>query len=146
MKREVSSLFYFNMKKNLTLLLFAILVVSCSRDPNIKGITSSFEQFLENLETMNTSQLDINMPFLSTLTSQEQSSILDPFRTLGDIKYTLEISKQSETIYYLQIKTRDAESFWTKLFIPYEQNEDDLWIMAPLIKSVQTFDIIPAQN
>jgi hypothetical protein len=134
------------MKKNLIMILFVILIASCSRDANIKGITVSFGQFLENLETLNTSQLDINMPFLSNMTSQEQSSILEPFRTLSDINYTLEISKQSETIYYLQIKTSNSESFWTNLLIPYEQNEDGQWVMAPVIKSVQTFDIIPAQN
>ena len=121
-------------------------VVSCTRDTNIKGIAASFEQFMDDLETLDTEQLDMNMPFLSKMTIQEQSRILDPFKMLGDIKYNLEITKQSDTIYYLQIKTRDTETVWTDLFIPYEQNKDGQWVMAPVIKSVQTFDIIPAQN
>ena len=145
-KREGFLPFIFNMNKYLVLILFVIAVVSCTRDSNIKGIADSFEQFIDTLESENAAQADMKMPLLSKLTSQEQARILQPFRDLGDIKYTLEITKQSETIYYLQIKTRDTESIWTDLFIPYEQNKDGQWVMAPVIKSVQTFDIIPAKN
>ena len=134
------------MKKNLILILFIIVVVSCTRDTNIKGIASSFEQFMDGLEIKNTPQLELNMPFLSNMTSQEQFRILKPFMDLGKIKYELEITKKSETVYYLQIKTKDPESIWSDLFTPYEQNIDGHWIMAPVIKSVQTFDIIPAQE
>lgn len=134
------------MKKNLLLILFIISVFSCSRDSNIKEISNSFEQFINNLEVGNTSHIELNMPFLSNLTSQEQRRILNPFRNLAEIKYDIEIKQNSETVYYLQIKTGASESLWTNLFIPYEQNEEGKWVMAPLIKSVQTFDIIPAKK
>ncbi len=134
------------MKKYLILILFTIIIISCTRDPNIKGITSSFKQFVDGLEINNTAELDKNMPFLSHLTRLEQIRILKPFIDLENINYDLEITKKSEYLYYLQIKTEDPESVWSDLFIPYEQNKEGNWVMAPVIKSVQTFDIIPAQN
>ncbi len=134
------------MKKYLILIIFIIIIVSCARDTNIKRITSSFEQFVDSFEINNTPLLAKNMPFLSNMTDQEQFRILKPFMDLANIKYDIEITKKSETIYYLQIKTDDPESIWTDLFIPYEQNKDGQWVMAPVIKSVQTFDIIPAKD
>ena len=134
------------MKKYLILILFILIIASCSRDPNIKGIASSFKQFVGGLEIDNTTELDKNMPFLSNMTIQEQFRILKPFIDLGNIKYELEIIKKSDTVYYLQIITDNPESIWSDLNIPYQKNLDGNWIMAPVIKSVQTFDIIPAQN
>lgn len=134
------------MKKYLILILFTIIVVSCTGDKNIKGIASSFEQFVDGLEVKNTPQLELNMPFLSNMTKQDQFTILKPFMDLGNLEYDLEITKKSEYLYYLQIKTEDPESMWSDLFIPYEQNKAGNWVMAPVIKSVQIFDIIPAQN
>jgi len=134
------------MKKYLILILFIIIIASCTRDPNIKRIASSFKQFVGGLEIDNTAELDKNMPFLSNMTNQEQFRILKPFMDLENIKYDLEITKKSETEYYLQIKTKDPDSIWSDLFIPYQQDIDGHWVMAPAIKSVKTFDIIPAQN
>ena len=65
---------------------------------------------------------------------------------LENIKYDIEITKNSEYVYYLQIKTEGPDSIWSDLFIPYHQNTEGLWVMAPAVKYVQTFDIIPAQN
>ena len=134
------------MKKYLILILFVVIVVSCTRDSNVKEIVSSFEQFVDGLEINNSAELDKNMPFLSNLTRPEQIRILKPFMDLENINYDLEITKKSEYVYYLQIKTEGPESVWSDLFIPYEQNKEGHWVMAPVIKSVQTFDIIPAQN
>lgn len=134
------------MKKYLILIIIVILIASCTRDSNIKRITISFNMFIDSLEIENTADLEMNMPFLPSMTKEEQISILKPFRDLGNIKYDLEVIKNSESIYYLQIITKNSESIWKGLFIPYEQNIDGKWVMAPVIKSVQTFDIIPAQN
>lgn len=134
------------MKKYLISILIIIILASCTGDTNVRGIASSFEQFVDGLGIKNNQQIDMNMPFLSNMTNQEQFKILKPFMDLKNIRYDLEITKKSETLYYLQIITKDPESVWTDIFIPYQKNIDGHWVMAPTVKSVQTYDIIPAQN
>ncbi|MCK5200369.1 MAG: hypothetical protein KAR21_18560 [Spirochaetales bacterium] len=134
------------MKKYLLLILIAVFIVSCYQDENLRDIENSFEQFLNSLEIENLQQAEKFVPFLADLDEEELSVILEPFRLLNGMDYDLEISKNSDNTYILRINTGDSESLWSGIFIPYQQDIEDRWVMAPIIKSVQFIDIIPAEN
>ena len=123
-----------------------MIIVSCYQDVNLRGIESSFKQFLTSLEAEDVKQIERFAPFLADLDQEEKTIVLESFRVLNDIDYDLEISKISDSTYTLRIKTRDSDSLWSGISIPYQQNSEDQWEMASIIKSVQFIDIIPAKN
>lgn len=134
------------MKKCLVLILITLLIVSCNQDVDKKGIESSFKQFLKSLEIGDLQQTEKFVPFLTDLNEEEQAIVLEPFRVLSDIGYDLEISKFTDDTYNLRINTKDSNPLWSGISIPYHQNSDGLWVMAPIIESVQFIDIIPAKD
>ena len=134
------------MKKYLLLLLITIGIFSCNRDVTQKEIEDSFKQFLKSLQIENVQQTENFIPFLAGMNPEEQNTILEPFRSLSDIGYDLEISKISDDTYNLRINTKDSDPLWSAIAIPYKQNSEGLWVMAPIIESVQFIDIIPAKK
>jgi len=133
-------------KKYLLLLLIFLAIVSCSQDVNQKKIAVSFRQFLNNLEKEDINQIENFLPFLAKMSPEKQNTVLKPFRALINLDYKLEISKISDEVYYLHIKTEDPDSIWSGITLPYHKNTEGYWVMASEINKVQTFDIVPAKN
>ncbi len=123
-----------------------MVIVSCYQDNNLRGIEDSFKQFLNSLKIDDLQQTEKFVPFLADLDEAEQNIVLDPFRLLNEIYYELEISKNSDDTYILRINTGYSDSLWSDIFIPYQQDIEDQWVMAPVVKSVQFIDIIPAKK
>jgi len=133
-------------KKYFLLLLITIAILSCSQDVNQKKIELSFRQFLNSIEKEDITQIVNYLPFLAKMSQEKQNTILEPFKALINLDYKLKISKISDEIYYLHIKTEDPDSIWSGIILPFELNQDGNWVMAPVINMVQTFDIVPAHN
>lgn len=134
------------MKKYFVYLVLALVIISCNQDTDQRKIENSFKQFLHSLKVEDMQEAEKLAPFLAGISGEESVIILKPFRALNKTKYKLEISRVFDDIYYLHVKTGNSDSLWYRIELPYKQNSEDQWIMAPIIKSFQTFDIIPVQQ
>jgi len=134
------------MKKYFLFILLTIFIVSCFQDPNQRKISNSFSQFLDSINVEDLQKENTLVPFLSGLSVEDRNTILKPFYELNKKKYKLEISKKSSDLYYLKIRTNNSDSIWTNIILPYHKNNEGQWVMSPIIKSVRTFDIIPAKK
>lgn len=133
------------MKKYFLYILITIFIVSCFKDPNQRRISSSFSQFLDSLKVEDLQKVNNLVPFLSGLSKEDRIIILKPFHELNKKNYKLEITKKSSDLYYLKVLTNNPDSIWANIILPYNKNDEGQWVMAPIIKSVRTFDIIPAK-
>lgn len=134
------------MKKYILFILVAVIISACIRDSYYKEIEISFNQFLDSIEAEDMPQIEKLVPFLSDMSVEEQNTIFESFRVLKEIDYDLDITKISDDTYTLRINPIDSASLWAGITIPYQQNSKGLWVMAPLIESVQFIDIIPAKK
>jgi len=123
-----------------------IAILSCSQDVNQKKIEVSFRQFLNSLAKEDITQVVNYLPFLAEMSQEKQNTVLKPFKALINLDYKLEISKISDEVYYLHIKTENLSSIWSGIIIPYHKDTEGSWVMASEINKVQTIDIIPAKN
>ncbi|MDA3941605.1 MAG: hypothetical protein PF693_20240 [Spirochaetia bacterium] len=134
------------MKKYFLYLSVALIVFSCNKDQNQNKVAASFEQFLDTIKVENLQEAENLAPFLVGINVEERTIVLNSFRSLNKMDYKLEVFKKSNELYYLKILPKDTNSIWSDLTIPYELNIDGQWVMAPIMRSIQTFDIIPAKD
>jgi len=133
------------MKKYIYFLLI-LAVISCSPNTEQKKVKESFNQLINSLKVEDSQKIDTLVPFLKNTREGERNVFLTPFRELINTNYKLDITKKSDNLYYIKVIVKDSNTIWSGIILPYQLNEEEEWVMAPIIKVIQTYDIVPAKN